>query len=367
MKILWLTWKDLRNPLAGGAERVNEELARRLVRQGHEVIILTAGFAGAPPQEKVDGYTIIRVGSRWTVYIKAYFYYRKHLRGWANLVIDEVNTLPFFAKFYVQERNFLFIHQLCREIWFYQMFFPLSLVGYLLEPLYFKLIDDREVITISESSKCDLIKHGFKVDRIHLVRLGVDLEPLTDLEAGVKFPQTTFLCLGEVRPMKRTLEALKIFTAVKAQIPQLRLVLAGAYDNAYGEKVKKAADASIFTEDIQFLGRVSAEEKRELMRRAHFLLVTSLKEGWGLVVTEAGTQGTPAAVYDVDGLRDSVRAEITGLVARKNQPEILAEQIVQVMKDPSVYSRMRHNAWEWNRERNFELTFQDFEKIILNL
>ena len=37
MRILWLTWKDKKNPLAGGAEVVNEELAKRLADDGHEV------------------------------------------------------------------------------------------------------------------------------------------------------------------------------------------------------------------------------------------------------------------------------------------------------------------------------------------
>ena len=31
MKILWFTWKDMNYPEAGGAELVNEELAKRLV------------------------------------------------------------------------------------------------------------------------------------------------------------------------------------------------------------------------------------------------------------------------------------------------------------------------------------------------
>jgi hypothetical protein len=56
--------------------------------------------------------------------------------GWADIVIDETNTIPFFAKYYVKEPHLMFFHQLCREIWFYQMRFPLSLIGYLLEPLY---------------------------------------------------------------------------------------------------------------------------------------------------------------------------------------------------------------------------------------
>ncbi len=46
MKILWLTWKDIKHPLAGGAEVVNEELAKRLAKDGHEVLFLVGGFEG---------------------------------------------------------------------------------------------------------------------------------------------------------------------------------------------------------------------------------------------------------------------------------------------------------------------------------
>ncbi|HAO64415.1 TPA: glycosyltransferase family 1 protein, partial [Candidatus Taylorbacteria bacterium] len=136
MKILWFTWKDRKNPLAGGAEVVNEQLAKRLAADGHEVIFLVGGFEGFSQEEVVDGFKIIRVGGKWSVYFKACQYYKKHLKDWPDLVIDEVNTIPFFTKFYTKQKNILFVHQLCREIWFYQMFFPFSLVGYLIETLY---------------------------------------------------------------------------------------------------------------------------------------------------------------------------------------------------------------------------------------
>ncbi len=77
MKILWFTWKDRKNPLAGGAEVVNEELAKRLARNGHEVIFLVGGFNGGQKEEIIDGYKIIRLGNRWTVYWRAYGYYKK--------------------------------------------------------------------------------------------------------------------------------------------------------------------------------------------------------------------------------------------------------------------------------------------------
>jgi glycosyltransferase involved in cell wall biosynthesis len=60
------------------------------------------------------------------------------------------------------------------------------------------------------------------------------------------------------------------------------------------------------------------------MSRAHALLVTSVREGWGLVVDEAAACGTPAIAYDVAGLRDSVPA--AGGVLVPPNPEALASQ-----------------------------------------
>ena len=95
MKLLWLTWKDRKNPASGGAEVVNEEIAKRLARDGHEVIFLVGGFKGKSahgdevclPEETIDGYKVVRLGNRWSVYWKAYRYYKKNLRGWADLGI----------------------------------------------------------------------------------------------------------------------------------------------------------------------------------------------------------------------------------------------------------------------------------------
>ena len=81
MKILWMTWKDIRHPQAGGAEVVNDELAQRLSKDGHQVIFLTAGYKSAAEKEQLNGYQVVRLGNRWNVYWQGYRYYRKHLRG----------------------------------------------------------------------------------------------------------------------------------------------------------------------------------------------------------------------------------------------------------------------------------------------
>lgn len=365
MRILWFTWKDRKNPLAGGAEVVNEELAKRLAHDGHEVLFVVGGYAGCTAEEVCDSFKIVRVGNRFSVYWHAYRYYKKDLQGWADIVIDEVNTIPFFAKFYVKEKNILFIHQLAREIWFYQMFFPLSLIGYLLEPIYLWSLRDRETITISESTKNDLIQYGHSPENISIISEGIELTPLGTLEEVTKYEVLTLLSLGAVRPMKRTLEIVQAFEIAKLQIPTLKLKVAGDTSGTYGTKILTYIARSQYKNDIEVLGAVSEEKKLEVMQKCHILMVTSVKEGWGLIVTEANSQGTPAVVYNVDGLRDSVRDSITGRVTTSNIPQNLAEKLVEILRDTPLYTTLRHNAWEWSKEITFEKSYADFKKIVM--
>jgi glycosyltransferase involved in cell wall biosynthesis len=94
-------------------------------------------------------------------------------------------------------------------------------------------------------------------------------------------------------------------------------------------------------------------------------VVTSVKEGWGLVVTEANSQGTPAVVYNVDGLRDSVKDGNTGIIAKENTPEGLAKALVSLLGDsPTRYSQIREAAWEWSKTITFNQAYKDFMKAI---
>jgi glycosyltransferase involved in cell wall biosynthesis len=364
MKILWLTWKDRKNPLAGGAEAVNEGLAERLVRSGHEAILMVAGFPNAVGEEMINGYKVIRLGNRLSVYWQAYRYYKKYLAGWADLVIDEVNTMPFFAKFYVKEKNILFVHQSCREIWFYEMFFPLNIFGYLVELIYLWLLRDREVITVSDSTKNDLLRFGFCSEKIKIISEGIEIEPINTLSAVKKFDQPTILSLGAMRRMKRTHEIIKAFELARDQCQDLRLVIAGLPQGRYGRNVLKLLAASRHRLAIEYLGKVSRERKIELMRQSHLVAVASVKEGWGLVVTEANSQGTPAVVYNVDGLRDAVKHDKTGLVCQKNSCRELAKNFLQMLNGREKYDDFRRQAWQWSREINFNRSYNDFIKIL---
>ena len=366
MKILWFTWKDRKNPLAGGAEAINEGIAERLVREGHEVIFLVAGFKNCKESKKTNGYKIVRLGNRFTVYWYAYRFYKRNLIGWADIVIDEVNTIPFFCRFYVKEKNIILSYQLCREIWFHQMFFPLNLIGYLLEPIYLRMLSNRKVLTESESTKIDMQRYGFKKENITVIPIALDIMPVKNIKNIKKYSDPTLLSLGAVRNMKRTIDQLKAFKIAKEKIPNLKLKIAGGLDSKYGKRFLKLIKTNKYKKDIEYLGKVDAKKRIELLQKCHLISVTSIKEGWGLIVTEANSQGTPAVVYNVDGLRDSVKNNKTGIVCQKNTPENLAENIIKLLNDKKKYDLLRNEAWKWSKMFNFNKSCEQFIKAINN-
>jgi glycosyltransferase involved in cell wall biosynthesis len=360
MRVLWLTWKDIRHPLAGGAELMSSELARRLVQDGHEVTVVTAAYPGAPPEEVIDGYRVVRAGNRYTVYWRAY---RRLRRGGGpphDVVIEEINTVPFFSRLYLRRsRRVLMFYMLCREIWFFQLPRMLGWIGYLLEPLYLRLLARDRAIVLSESTRQDLLRHGFGGSSVSVISAAIALEPIADLSHAVKETRPTIVSLGSVRAMKQTLHQIHAFEIAKGKIPELRLQLAGETDSAYGRKVLRAIERSPFRDDIEYLGRISDERKPELLRRAHVITVTSVKEGWGLIVTEAASQGTPAVVYDIDGLRDAVQHGQTGLITAAD-PHALAGGIVELLRDPELYAAVRDAGWRWSRELTFANVYARF-------
>ncbi|MCZ7636159.1 MAG: glycosyltransferase family 4 protein [Verrucomicrobia bacterium] len=64
MRFLMLNWRDPKNPLAGGAERVTEGYLRALRERGHEVVWFAFAFPEAPAEEELQGIRIVRAGGR---------------------------------------------------------------------------------------------------------------------------------------------------------------------------------------------------------------------------------------------------------------------------------------------------------------
>ena len=363
MNIIWFSWKDRNHPEAGGAETVSGEIMDRLVKDGHSVQLITAGYKNAKQHDFLNGVEVFRSGNRYSSYLKAYGVYKKMGLPKVDVVIDEMNTLPFAAGLYTRaDKKILLTYQLAREVWFYQMIFPISLIGYLTEPIMLRVINRlyHKVLTESESTKNDLKKYGFK--NIDIFRVGMETKPIETLPQ--KITPRTVLSLGAVRPMKRTLHAVKAFEYARDTDSSLKMIVAGDISTKYAKKVLSYIQSSRHSSSIDIKGRVSIEEKMDLMKESGVILVTSIKEGWGLIITEANSQGTPAIAYDADGLRDSVKANETGILSPSGNPKLLGLEINKLFSDDSIYNSLRQNAWSLSKDFTFDNSYADFLKKI---
>ena len=363
MNIVWFSWKDIRHPQAGGAENISWHLMQNLIKDGHRVRLITAFYPGSKTSENISGVEIIRRGRKVSVYYQAKKYFKQNLTDWADFCIDEMNTIPFGCAFYNKTPSVLLAYQLARSVWFYQLPLPLSVIGYLIEPMYLRALARRyqKVITESQSTKNDMVHFGFKPKQVGVFRVGIELNPLNKLPP--KDNLNKILILGAVRPMKRTLSAVKGFEFARDFNSSLKLTLAGNIDGPYGNKVAKYISNSRHSDAIKILGRVSQSEKIDLMRSSTVILVTSIKEGWGLIVTEANSQGTPAISYDCDGLRDSVLNNQTGILVKSGAEQELGQAVNTLLSDPVEYLNIRQAAWQLSKSYTFEQSYKDFIRV----
>lgn len=350
MNILIYNWRDIKNPAAGGAEVFTHEIAKRLVSQGHEISLFTSAFDGCKRTETVDGVQIIRSGNRYTVYFKAEQYYKKHA-GEFDVVIDEINTRPFMTPKFVKDGTpvIALIHQLAREFWFLETRFPVNWLGYhLLEDRWLKNYIDIPTMTVSQSTKHDLIDLGFK--DLTIISEGLNIVPVPAVPEKEEEP--TFIFVGRMGHAKRPDHVVEAFIHINKSIPNAKLWMVG--DGVMKQELEKKKLGG-----VTFFGYVAADKKYELMSRAHAILVPGVREGWGLIVTEANAMGTPAIGYNIHGLRDSIRDGETGFLCDPT-PEGMAKQAVEFMRDTGMQRKFSENSLEWAREFDWSKSAEEF-------
>jgi len=349
LRILILSWRCPSNPRAGGAEAYTFQLARRLVAAGHSVEWFCASFPNALEHEVLDGIRIVRAGGPWSVYIHAFWRYRRALRDRFDAVIDEVNAVPFFTPLWAEIPSYMLIFQVERDVWWYQAPFPINAIGYAAEPLYMRGYRKTPTFTISASTQADLREMGH-TGPITLIPVGaVD----TVSSGRGKRDTPTFAYVGRLVPSKRVEHILEAIAHYRGATGTGELWLIGSGRENYRKSLERMAERRGIREHVTFWGRLTEEEKNTRVAESHALLMTSIREGWGLVVTEANVCGTPAIVYDVPGLRDAVQHDSTGLVVPPN-PLSLCYGMLRLTIDRELYARLSDAARQWSQTLSYE-------------
>jgi glycosyltransferase involved in cell wall biosynthesis len=356
MRILWFNWRDIEHPDAGGAEVLTHEVMKRLVQHGYDMTLFCPKVEGRSDSEVLDGIKIIRKGGKYTVYHHGRNYFKRNYDKY-DLVIDEVNPRPFLnPKVLNGKPSLVLFHQLIREEWFYEMPFPISYFCHFYENKWLLPYKNTRTLTVSESSKMDLEKIGFK--NVKVIPMGVSIAPLNSIPPKEKDPTVVFI--GRLKKHKLPDHAIKAFSILKKDLPSAKLWVIG---NGYMlDRLKKS-----IPKGVSFFGHVENSVKYNLLSRAHIVLIPSIREGWGLIVIEANAMGTPVAAYNVNGLRDSVVDGENGILIGEKSPESLAKNVLKLLNDKELLYKLSKLALEHSRHFSWENTTDFFISEIDNL
>lgn len=354
MKIAFFNWRDIRNPLAGGAEVYCHEVLSRLSEK-HEVALFTSSFPGSALEEEIDGIRHVRYAGRYSIYAKARSCYRRHIQGRYDIVAESISGVPFFTPLFSKEPVVPFIHQLTRENWFSGLWFPAALFGYLTEDLMLSPYRSLPAIAPSDSTRSDLERLGFR--DVHVIH-GASALVRPDV-AKEKAP--TVLYLGRLTKSKRVGHVLAAFAGLRERVPGARLWIAGSGPEE--GRLKSRAKELGLSDSVSFLGRVGEERKAELFARADVFVLPAVREGWGLVVLEANSCGTPVLGYDVPGLRDSVKGGVNGWLAPDGDLDALSARLVSMLSDREALARLSASSLDYSRKFSWDKTASEFERL----
>lgn len=362
MNILIYNWRDIQNPSAGGAEVVLHEIAKRLAND-HNVTLYTSAFSGCENSTVIDGVKVVREGGKFGVYYKAYKTYKNKFKGNVDVIVDAVNTIPFLTPKYVSEPVVSFIFQMTKDVYYEVFPYPIAYLANYIESVLFSFYKNCNTVVMSQSICEELIENGFHKELLHVVEPGIDHEK--GLGAGTKTDYPTIIYMNRIVEYKKPDHAVKAFAKIRDKIPEARLILCGFRGNyKFEDTVKKLIHELDISDSVDIKGFVSGAEKRDLLKSSWVHILPSIREGWGLSISEASACGTPTAGYDTVGVRDSVQDGVTGLLAPKGNVDILASNLNELIIDHDMREKMGKLALEKTKQLTWDKSTKQFETIL---
>ncbi|MHC1625285.1 MAG: glycosyltransferase family 4 protein [Methermicoccaceae archaeon] len=362
-EILIMNWRGPGDSLAGGSETYLFEIVRRLSDRYNFTMLCRNPNIKEKTKEggsyKEDhNMRVVRVGGQYTLYPLAAITYLLRLRKHVDLVIDNINGIPFFTPLYVRKPKIAIIHHLVKEVFFIELPYPLALLGAWIErriPLLYRKVP---MGVVSESTKEDLLEWGVPEDRLYLLGEGISPPVLKDIP---REQNPTLLYVGRLKNYKRVNYLVEAAVLIKEKFPDITVWIAGGGDAE--TEVRKRIQELDAEGYVHLLGFVNEETKRELMQRAWIFVMPSLKEGFGLTVAEAEAYGCCAVGFDVPGIRDSIRDGYSGVLVKEQNPQALANAIMELF-EKDKWKELGEQAREWASQFTWDAVAERMVKLI---
>ncbi|MCS6808880.1 MAG: glycosyltransferase family 4 protein [Bacteroidota bacterium] len=370
MNILVFNWQDRSNPFAGGAETHLHEIFSRIVSAGHHVTLFCSMFKGAQHEEVLDGIHVIREGSRNTFNFCVPRRYRRDFcyRNF-DVVVDDINKIPFYTPLYVREPILALVHHFFGTSIFAEAGCVAGGYVYAAEALLPYVYRRIRFVAVSQSTKDELVCKGIPSEHIDVVPNCINPAQfpfaIQQNPAATLTPIITYF--GRLKRYKSVHHLLQAFALIADEFPHSKLRIVGKGDAE--AELRRLANRLGLTTDryagrIEFMGLIPEEQKVTVLSEAYCVVHPSMKEGWGIVNIEANACGVPVIAADVPGLRDAVRHEYSGLLYEYGNIHALADTIRRILKDRQLYSQLQRGALAFARQFTWDISAHRILQIL---
>jgi glycosyltransferase involved in cell wall biosynthesis len=197
----------------------------------------------------------------------------------------------------------------------------------------------RDVITVSESSRAEIVHHlGIPDRRIHVVPVGTDPDLFAPDPAVARVPGRVVTTASADVPLKGLLPLVEAIAKVRSE-RQVELVVIGSV--RAGGPVAETIERYDLGDAVRFTGRLATDDLIRELRSAELAVVPSLFEGFSLPLIEAMACATPVVATTAGALPEVAGVNgRTALLVPPGDAQALAWAISHALDDAELRARL---------------------------
>ena len=362
MKILMLTW-EYPPRIVGGISKVVHDLSKRLIKDGHEVTVVTYKDGNTPEFENDKGVKVHRVNNYminpnnfidWIMQLNFNMIAKVneliakegpfdvvHAHDWlvayAAKTIKNSYDIPIVATIHATEagRN-RGIHDETQR--------------YINDTEWMLTYEATEVIVNSNYMKCELQRlFGLPFEKINVVPNGVNLTVYNGVERDYTFRrqyamdnEKIILFMGRLVYEKGIQNLIAAMPKVLANYHDAKLVIAGK--GGMLDELKAQVDYLGINNKVYFTGYLNSKQVPKMYKCADIAVFPSTYEPFGVVALEGMLSGNPIVVSDVGGLNEIVDHRVNGMKSYAGNANSIADSILTLLFDQQLCSNIVKNA-----------------------
>ena len=388
MKILMLTW-EYPPRVVGGIARVVHDLSKRLIKDGHEVTVVTyRDNAGVPEYENDKGVNVYRVDN--------YMIHPNNFIDWImqlnfNLIAKATEIINKESGFDVIHAHDWLVTYAAKSL---KNAYDIPIVAtihateagrnsgihddtqrYINDTEWLLTYEATEVIVNSNFMKNDLQRlFGLPYDKINVIPNGINLNNFTGIERDYDFRrqyamdnEKIILYVGRLVYEKGIQHLIAAMPKILSNYHDAKLVIAGK--GGMIDELKAETSSLGLDNKVYFTGYMDSKKVQKMYKCADVAVFPSTYEPFGIVALEAMLAGVPTVVSDVGGLDEIVTHGVDGMKSYAGNSNSIADSVTALLYDHQLATNISKKARQKVKEQfNWEKIAQDthftYEKAI---